>query len=109
MAFADIHYTVRARVCRVPGKFAPPGSRAPWPFQFCVEIEVFAMSGKTHKTHKGLRKRLKRTGTGKILRRASGKRHLMSTKSAKRARRLSTWRELSHGDRKAFERQFGKL
>ncbi|MHC4481433.1 MAG: 50S ribosomal protein L35 [Planctomycetota bacterium] len=64
------------------------------------------MSGKTHK---GLRKRLKRTSSGKLLRRASGMRHLMSHKSAKRVRRLRGWQELSNGDRKVFERQFGAL
>ena len=61
------------------------------------------------KTHKGLAKRLKTTATGKVLRRASGKRHLMSTKPAKRVRRLKGWRALSSGDRAAFERQYGKL
>ena len=64
------------------------------------------MSGKTHK---GLQKRLKRTHSGKVLRRASGKRHLMSTKSAKRARRLSGWRKVKDGDLAAFERQYGKI
>ena len=40
------------------------------------------------KPHKGLLKRIKITATGKILRRKANKRHLMSTKSAKRRRRL---------------------
>ena len=61
------------------------------------------------KTHKGLAKRLKKTATGKVLRGASGKRHLMSGKSAKRARRLRGWRPLSKGDLKCLERQYGKL
>ena len=61
------------------------------------------------KTHKGLQKRLKKTASGKLLRRGSGKRHLMSAKTAKRARRLRGWHALSKGDRKNFERQFGKL
>ena len=61
------------------------------------------------KTHKGLKKRLKRTGTGKLLRRSSGKRHLMSHKPAKRARRLKCWRVVSDGDATAFERQYGKI
>ena len=64
---------------------------------------------KGNKTHKGLAKRLKRTASGKVLRRASGKRHLMSTKSAKRSRRLQGWRGVSDGDRTCLERQFGKL
>lgn len=61
------------------------------------------------KTHKGLRKRLKRTRSGKVLRRASGKRHLMSKKPSKRAQRLSGWRALDKGDQTAFERQYGKI
>ncbi len=41
------------------------------------------------KTHKGLSKRVKITGTGKIKRRRAGAGHLMSSKNAKRRRRLS--------------------
>lgn len=61
------------------------------------------------KTHKGMKKRFKRTGTGKIVRRACGKRHLMSSKSAKRIRRLSGWRQLSPPDRKSLKRRYSKL
>jgi large subunit ribosomal protein L35 len=64
------------------------------------------MSGKTHK---GLKKRLSRTAGGRVRRRRSGKRHLMSHKSAERARRLSGWTELSDADRASLERQFGKI
>ena len=38
------------------------------------------------KTHKGLKKRVKVTGTGKVLRHKAGKRHLLSHKSGKRIR-----------------------
>jgi large subunit ribosomal protein L35 len=41
------------------------------------------------KTKKAVRKRFKITGTGKVLRSQSSKRHLMSSKSAKRKRHLS--------------------
>jgi large subunit ribosomal protein L35 len=41
------------------------------------------------KTKKAVRKRFKITGTGKVLRSHSSKRHLMSSKSAKRKRQLS--------------------
>jgi large subunit ribosomal protein L35 len=61
------------------------------------------------KTHKGIHKRFKRTATGKVLRRRSGKRHLMSTKSARRARRLSGWHPVSKPDLKAMERQYGRV
>ncbi|MBN1844481.1 MAG: 50S ribosomal protein L35 [Sedimentisphaerales bacterium] len=40
------------------------------------------------KTHKGLAKRVKVTGTGKVLRRRAGSGHLMSSKSGKRCRNL---------------------
>jgi len=42
------------------------------------------------KTHKGLRKRVKITATGKIKHRKVGGGHLMSGKSAKRRRHIST-------------------
>jgi len=54
-------------------------------------------------------KRLKVTGTGKVLRRPSGKRHLMSGKSAAEVRRLSGWKAIKPQDLKALERQFGKI
>jgi len=40
------------------------------------------------KTHKGLRKRVRVTRTGKMVRRKAGKSHLMSAKSGKRRRSL---------------------
>jgi large subunit ribosomal protein L35 len=41
------------------------------------------------KTHKGASKRFARTGTGKIVRRKAGKRHLLTHKKRDRKRRLS--------------------
>jgi large subunit ribosomal protein L35 len=41
------------------------------------------------KTHKGLRARVRVTRRGKVMRRRPGKRHLMSSKNAKRRRKLS--------------------
>lgn len=64
------------------------------------------MSGKTHK---GMSKRFKRSASGRVFRRSSGKRHLMSTKTADRVRRLSKWRELAKGDLRSLERQLGKI
>ncbi len=40
------------------------------------------------KTHSGASKRFKLTGSGKVLRRQSGKRHLLGHKSSKRKRNL---------------------
>jgi large subunit ribosomal protein L35 len=42
------------------------------------------------KTHKGLAKRVKVTGTGKVKRRRCGGGHLLSGKSAKRRRRFGS-------------------
>lgn len=42
------------------------------------------------KTHKGLAKRVKVTATGKVKHRRAGSGHLMSSKNAKRRRRLSS-------------------
>ncbi|MGD2095241.1 MAG: 50S ribosomal protein L35 [Phycisphaerales bacterium] len=41
------------------------------------------------KTHKGLKKRVKVTATGKVKHKRTGGGHLMSGKSAKRRRRIS--------------------
>ena len=40
------------------------------------------------KTHRGAKKRFKVTGTGKIIRMHSGKRHLLGTKAPGRMRKL---------------------
>lgn len=40
------------------------------------------------KTHKGAAKRFKKTGTGKIVRRHSGARHILTSKGPARKRRL---------------------
>jgi large subunit ribosomal protein L35 len=40
------------------------------------------------KTHKGLKKRIKISGTGKVLRGRAGAGHLLSGKSSKRRRKL---------------------
>ncbi len=42
------------------------------------------------KTHKGLNKRVKVTATGKVKRGRTGAGHLMSSKNAKRRRRVSS-------------------
>jgi large subunit ribosomal protein L35 len=42
------------------------------------------------KTHKGLSKRVKITGTGKVKHRRAGGSHLMSGKDAKRRRRIGS-------------------
>jgi large subunit ribosomal protein L35 len=41
------------------------------------------------KTHSGAKKRFARTGSGKLIRRKGGKRHILTSKSKDRKRRLS--------------------
>lgn len=41
------------------------------------------------KTHKGAAKRFKKTGTGKVVRRHSMARHILTSKSSSRKRRLA--------------------
>ena len=50
------------------------------------------------KTKKAAKKRFKITGTGKIMRRQTGQRHLLSKKSSHRKRRLSDEQEVTGGD-----------
>jgi len=52
------------------------------------------------KTHSGTSKRLRRTGTGKIVREKANRRHLLEYKSSKRTRRLEGRTEVSAADKK---------
>ena len=61
------------------------------------------------KTHKGLKKRLKVSAGGKVLRRRIGGRHILSKKSPKRKRRLGQWAKVRTGDLRSFVRQYGKV
>lgn len=54
---------------------------------------------RTQKTRKAVAKRFKVTGTGKIMRRRMGKRHLLSSKSPRRRRLLGTPAVLNDSDR----------
>jgi large subunit ribosomal protein L35 len=59
------------------------------------------------KTNRGLRKRVKKTATGKILRGGACKRHLNSHKSAKRKRHLRRKAVVPKGDAKRLKRMLG--
>ena len=61
------------------------------------------------KTHKGIQKRLKKTGTGKLMHRRPNKARLLSGKSSKRKRRLRRWAAVSPANCRLYQRQFGKL
>ena len=50
------------------------------------------------KTHKAISKRVKVTGTGKMLRRKQGKRHLLQSKNRKRKRNLGKAALVSEAD-----------
>ncbi len=58
------------------------------------------MAKKKMKTKSAAKKRFKLTGSGKIMRRQTGQRHLLSKKSSRRKRRLSNEKEVTGGDAK---------
>ena len=60
-----------------------------------------------NKTHSGAKKRFKVTGSGKILRERTNKRHLLEVKPSKRTRRLSVEKELSPADTKKAKKLLG--
>jgi len=60
------------------------------------------------KTHKGAAKRFKRTGTGKIVRHHSFARHLLTSKSRSRKRRLGQGKVVSKADQAGIEEMLPK-
>jgi large subunit ribosomal protein L35 len=61
-----------------------------------------------NKTHSGMKKRVKVTGTGKLLTERAGKRHLLERKSSTLTRRLSGTEELSAHDVPRVKRMLGR-
>jgi large subunit ribosomal protein L35 len=59
------------------------------------------------KTHSGTKKRVKVTGTGKLLRQKAGKRHLLERKPSKLTRRLSGTTEFAKSDQKTIKKLLG--
>jgi len=59
------------------------------------------------KTHSGAKKRIKVTGSGKLLREKAGKRHLLERKSSKLTRRLTGTTELSKADTGKMKKLLG--
>ncbi|MDP1835726.1 MAG: 50S ribosomal protein L35 [Chlamydiales bacterium] len=59
------------------------------------------------KTRKAVVARFKVTATGKLLRRKPGKRHILTKKTAKRKRQLSTPALVSDGQLKMYKLQMG--
>jgi len=56
------------------------------------------MAGQKLKTHKGTKKRFRKTGTGKLMRSGANKRHILTKKSRSRKRKLGQAAPVSPGD-----------
>jgi len=56
------------------------------------------------KTNRAAAKRFKMTGTGKVVRRRAGLRHILSNKNRKRKRRFSKSVVVDHSQEKAIKR-----
>ena len=59
------------------------------------------------KTHSGAKKRIRVTGSGKLMRQRAGKRHLNEHKPTKRTRRLSNDVVLAKADQKTARKLLG--
>jgi large subunit ribosomal protein L35 len=60
-----------------------------------------------NKTHSGTKKRIKVTGTGKLMREKAGKRHLLEKKSSEKTRRLAGEVQVAPQDDKRVRRMLG--
>ena len=60
-----------------------------------------------NKTHSGISKRVKVTGSGKLRREKAGKRHLLERKSSKLTRRLCGTTEIARNDTKRVKKLLG--
>jgi large subunit ribosomal protein L35 len=61
-----------------------------------------------NKTHSGTRKRIRVTGTGKLMREKTGKRHRLEVKSSKETRSLAGLTEVAKADVKRARRLLGR-
>jgi large subunit ribosomal protein L35 len=60
------------------------------------------------KSHSGMAKRIKVTGTGKLLSEQAGRRHLFEGKTSRRTRRLAGTVEMSQADTKRIKKMLGR-
>ena len=60
-----------------------------------------------NKTHSGAKKRIKVTGSGKLMREKAGKRHLLEKKSSEKTRRLAGEVQVAPQDDKRLRRMLG--
>lgn len=61
-----------------------------------------------NKTHKGVAKRVKITGSGKTMRERAGRRHLLEKKSSRVTRRLAGNAEVAPQDGKRLRKLLGR-
>jgi large subunit ribosomal protein L35 len=61
-----------------------------------------------NKTHSGMKKRIKVTGTGKLLAERAGRRHLLERKPSTLTRRLAGTEELAPAERNRAKRLLGR-
>jgi large subunit ribosomal protein L35 len=61
-----------------------------------------------NKSHSGMKKRVKVTGTGKLLTERSGKRHLLEHKPSRLTRRLTGTTEVSRADTRRVKKLLGR-
>jgi large subunit ribosomal protein L35 len=61
-----------------------------------------------NKTHSGISKRVKVTGTGKLLRQQAGLRHRLEVKSSKETRDLARVVPVAKADRKRVKKLLGR-
>jgi large subunit ribosomal protein L35 len=61
-----------------------------------------------NKPHTGMGKRVKVTGTGKLVHEPSGKRHHLEVKSSRQTRRLSGTDEVAPSDRSRVNKMLGR-
>ena len=59
------------------------------------------------KTHSGIKKRVKKTGSGKLMHEQINKRHRLEVKTSKRSRSLQLDSEVAAADQKAVKRLLG--
>ena len=60
------------------------------------------------KPHTGMGKRVKVTGTGKVMAEQAGKRHKLEAKPSTRTRRLAGTVDVSRADRKRIRKMIGR-
>jgi len=61
-----------------------------------------------NKTHSGMKKRVKITGSGKLLTERAGKRHMLERKPSRLTRRLTGTEEISAADRPRVKKLLGR-